>query len=30
VDAPAGGGLFNDATFKVERFTDGGIVTLKP
>lgn len=30
VDATSGGGLFDDATFKVERFTDGGIVTLKP
>ena len=30
IDAPSGGGLFNDASFKVERFTDGGIVTLKP
>ncbi len=29
-DATSGGGLFNDASFTVERFTDGGIVTLKP
>lgn len=26
VDAPAGGGLFHDATFKVRRSADGGIV----
>ncbi len=29
VDAPSGGGLFNDDSFKVERFTDGGLVTPK-
>ncbi|GEP44324.1 hypothetical protein [Brevifollis gellanilyticus] len=29
-DAPSGGGLFNDASFLVRRFTDGGIVTPKP
>ena len=29
VDAPAGGGLFNDASFKVFRSTDGGLVTPK-
>jgi len=28
-DAPSGGGLFNDASFKVQRFTDGGLVTPK-
>ena len=30
VDAPSGGGLFNDATFLVKRFTDGGLVVPKP
>ena len=29
VDAPAGGGLFDDANFKVQRFTDGGLVVPK-
>ncbi len=29
VDAPSGGGLFDDATFKVKRSTDGGLVTPK-
>lgn len=29
VDAPSGGGLFNDATVQVERFTDGGLVVPK-
>jgi len=29
VDAPSGGGLFNDSTFKVQRFTDGGLVIPK-
>lgn len=29
VDAPSGGGLFDDATFKVRRFTDGGLVVPK-
>ncbi|BCU79484.1 hypothetical protein [Luteolibacter sp. LG18] len=29
VDAPSGGGLFNDSTFKVQRFTDGGLVVPK-
>lgn len=29
VDAPSGGGLFDDATFKVQRFTDGGLVVPK-
>ncbi len=29
VDAPAGGGLFNDGTFRVQRFTDGGLVVPK-
>jgi len=28
-DAPSGGGLFDDATFKVKRSTDGGLVTPK-
>lgn len=28
-DAPSGGGLFDDATFKVQRSTDGGLVTPK-
>ena len=28
-DAPSGGGLFDDATFKVKRFTDGGLVVPK-
>lgn len=30
VDAPAGGGLFDDTSFKVFRSTDGGLVTPKP
>lgn len=30
VDATAGGGLFDDANFKVFRSTDGGLVTPKP
>jgi hypothetical protein len=29
VDAPSGGGLFDDASFKVFRSTDGGLVTPK-
>lgn len=29
VDAPSGGGLFDNATFKVKRFTDGGLVVPK-
>ena len=29
VDAPSGGGLFDDASFKVQRFTDGGLVVPK-
>ena len=29
VDAPSGGGLFDDANFKVKRTTDGGLVTPK-
>lgn len=29
VDAPSGGGLFDDASFKVQRFTDGGLVIPK-
>ena len=29
VDAPSGGGLFDDAAFKVRRFTDGGLVVPK-
>ncbi len=29
-DAPSGGGLFHDDTFKVRRFEDGGLVTPKP
>lgn len=29
VDAIAGGGLFDDSTFKVQRFTDGGLVVPK-
>ena len=29
VDAPAGGGLFDDASFKVKRYTDGGLVVPK-
>lgn len=29
VDAPSGGGLFDDANFKVQRFTDGGAVVPK-
>jgi hypothetical protein len=29
VDAPAGGGLFDDANMRVERSTDGGLVTPK-
>jgi len=29
VDAPSGGSLFDDANFKVRRFTDGGLVTPK-
>lgn len=29
VDAPAGGGLFDDATVLVQRFTDGGLVVPK-
>lgn len=29
VDAPSGGGLFDDASFKVQRSTDGGLVTPK-
>ncbi len=29
VDAPSGGGLFDDETFKVFRSTDGGLVTPK-
>lgn len=28
-DAPSGGGLFDDASFKVKRSTDGGLVTPK-
>lgn len=28
-DAPAGGGIFNNAAFKVKRFTDGGLVVPK-
>ncbi len=28
-DAPSGGGLFNDASFLVKRFTDGGLVVPK-
>ncbi len=28
-DAPSGGGLFDDATFRVKRSTDGGLVTPK-
>lgn len=28
-DAPSGGGLFDNATFKVQRSTDGGLVTPK-
>lgn len=28
-DAPSGGGLFDNATFKVKRFTDGGLVVPK-
>ncbi len=28
-DAPSGGGLFDDAAFKVQRSTDGGLVTPK-
>lgn len=28
-DAPSGGGIFNDADFKVRRNTDGGLVTPK-
>ena len=30
VDAPSGGGLFDDASFKVFRSTDGGLVIPKP
>jgi hypothetical protein len=30
VDAPSGGGVFNDSSFKVFRSTDGGLVTPKP
>jgi hypothetical protein len=30
VDAPAGGGIFNDSSVLVERFTDGGLVLKKP
>lgn len=29
VDAPSGGGLFDDETFKVKRYTDGGLVVPK-
>lgn len=29
VDAPFGGGIFDDANFKVQRFTDGGLVVPK-
>ncbi len=29
-DAPSGGGLFDNADFKVRRFEDGGLVTPKP
>lgn len=29
VDAPSGGGLFNNASFLVKRFTDGGLVVPK-
>jgi hypothetical protein len=29
VDAPSGGGLFNDETVQVQRFTDGGLVVPK-
>lgn len=29
VDAPSGGGLFDDDTVKVQRFTDGGLVVPK-
>lgn len=29
VDAPSGGGLFDDSTFKVRRTTDGGLVVPK-
>ncbi len=29
VDAPSGGGLFDDETFRVRRFTDGGLVVPK-
>lgn len=29
VDAPSGGGLFDDASFRVRRFTDGGLVVPK-
>lgn len=29
VDAPSGGGLFNDTSFLVKRFTDGGLVVPK-
>jgi hypothetical protein len=28
-DAVAGGGLLNDASFKVQRYTDGGLVVPK-
>lgn len=29
VDAPSGGGIFNDETVQVQRFTDGGLVVPK-